>query len=493
MNITILGSCRQYEFKNYFHVNSIQDRLTFPHYTKEIIQALQYCKGIHTFDNSLSQYCFRTGILERKQISYQPELQIEYENSDIVVVEIASRLSYEWNGVYVHHILTEPQYGFHDIQNIRIRDLTDDEIESDILTIQQLVFPKKLIVIPHVYTRTYGKRYDLVKLTEKICANYTIPFINPSEHLSHETNIYEENTAFHYTKKGNELIGKLYKSYTENLFAQKTVVFIWKQEYSNHPKSKYGNFWGLGDMLRGVIGMYQLSKKYGFTLLSDISYHPISQFLKQDRHQFSSNIRTKLNTVPFIYPDSVESSVQSFMNSNESVLFMATNLTPAVYNTPLSEECKAFIQYILRPTSDFSSYILSQIDNLTSKQYEIIHYRLGDDELLYANESNLSYDRAYSHLEKNYKDTMVLLCDSSNFKEYIRNKNPNLQLFNTKTCHIGTSNSYTAIRDTLFEFYLMAYSTKITSFSRLEWISGFVNTVHKIYDIPLEGHYNIKY
>ena len=46
MKITIFGSCRQQALGKYYSTTSIQESLTYPHYTKEIIQAIEYCKGI---------------------------------------------------------------------------------------------------------------------------------------------------------------------------------------------------------------------------------------------------------------------------------------------------------------------------------------------------------------------------------------------------------------------------------------------------------------
>ena len=44
--ITILGSCRQESLYKNYNITSIQKNISYPHYTKEIIQAIEYCKGI---------------------------------------------------------------------------------------------------------------------------------------------------------------------------------------------------------------------------------------------------------------------------------------------------------------------------------------------------------------------------------------------------------------------------------------------------------------
>jgi hypothetical protein len=280
INISIFGSCRQNSLKDYYNVTSIHEKLTYPHYTKEIIQAMEYCKGLTTFDNTLTQYCFRTGILEKTPINYQKELQKEFENTDLFVIEIASRISYEWNSMYVHHILTEEQYGFHDIQTIKQRELSDEEIEEDILKIKKLVYPKKMLIVPHNYTYAHGKRYNLISLLEKLTMKYNIPFINPGKLMNGVPGVYENEKALHYTNKGNIIIGYEYKKAIDKLFDRKTVLLVWKGQYSNYPRTKDGFFWGIGDMLRGAIGLFKLSKKYDFDIIVDKSLHPISKVLK---------------------------------------------------------------------------------------------------------------------------------------------------------------------------------------------------------------------
>ena len=68
MKVTVFGSCRQQPLSKYYTVSSIQETVTYPHYTKEIIQAIEYCKGTHDMKSSDTSYCFRTGILQKREI-----------------------------------------------------------------------------------------------------------------------------------------------------------------------------------------------------------------------------------------------------------------------------------------------------------------------------------------------------------------------------------------------------------------------------------------
>lgn len=486
--ITILGSCRQYSIKNHFQTTSVQENLTFPHYTKEIIQAIEYCKGIHGFDNSQTRYCFRTGILQKREISNQKEFQRQFENTDLFILEIASRISYEWKNLYVHHILTEEQYGFHDIPNIVQRNLTDEEIEEDLLRIQELVYPKKLLVIPHVYTRESGKRYELVKLLERLTAKYGIPFMNPSELLKGQSDIYHEETAFHYTKKGDNAIAIEYKKKIDEIL-KKAVVLVWKSQYKNYPRTMHECFWGIGDMLRGAIGLFKLSKKYNFRLIVDKSFHPIADFFISNPHMYSKHVKETIDDIPLIFPDVVENYiVDNLIHKNTDHICFYSNMPLSAYNGESTAELKEFIRTLLQPTDKFTEYMDAKFADLNQSPYNILHYRLGDDELVRSSTHAVNYENVYNHVLQNYKVDDILITDSKYLKDMIQGRISTIRMFDTKPCHIGHEGSYENLQDTLLEFFLLMRAHKIRSFTKYGWISGFVSAVHHVFDIPLEGH-----
>ena len=53
MKITIFGSCRQV-IEQEFVISKIQEELTYPHYSKEIIQAIEFCKGISNIPEDIT-------------------------------------------------------------------------------------------------------------------------------------------------------------------------------------------------------------------------------------------------------------------------------------------------------------------------------------------------------------------------------------------------------------------------------------------------------
>ncbi len=483
MFITTFGSCRQHSIGNHFNLTSIQETLAYPHYTKEIIQAIEYCKRIHKFDNKYTRYCFRSGILDKREITYQSKLQEEFDRTDLFIIEIASRISYEWNNLYVHHILTEEQYEFHDIPAIKQRDLTDDEIEADILQISKLLFPKKILIVPHIYTRYSGKRYELVKLLEKITNKYNIPFINPSELLKDKQNVYADNN--HFTNYGHQLIGEEYKKVINNLVLKKTVVMPIKQSYYNYPDS----FWGFGDILRGIIGMHQLSKKYNFDLIVDFSLHQIGKIIKSYNHKYYNKMLQEQEQVQFLLSHQMDSTINNnLINSINDVLFVTTNMDLNTYNS-MDNHTRLFLNNILQFNDDFNKYVEEKMKRL-QKNYNVIHYRLGDDEIKNSNMNEEKYERVYRHLLSIYNKNDIVISDSIMFKKYIASKNSDILIEDTKIGHTGYEESLDAIKDTIYEFNLLKNAKLIKSYSTYGWISGFVQIVNKLFDVLLEGHIN---
>lgn len=474
MIITVLGSCRQESIKKYFNVTSIQEQLTYPHYTKEIIQAIKYCKDTSSIDNELTKYCFRTGILNKKSISCQNELQAEFEKTDIFVIEIASRISYEWNNLYVHHILSENQYGFHDIPNIIIRELSDKEIEDDILKIRNLLYPKKLLIVPHIYTRTSGKRYELVRLLEQLTSRHNIPFINPSELLKNYTDIFQpDHILHHYTDKGHSLVGEEYKKLLDTIKDEKICIHNYLSECKTNPQPP-----GLADFLRGTIALYNFSKIYGYKLYIN-GNHPIFSYMQPNISIITYNNIIDVEEIlpPLSYED-IYARLQTLFQ-NKQLLNVTTNCFYSYYDESLynfgsiSEDCRDYMKNILSPSQEIISkldYVFNTIYNIKlDDEFKVIHLRCGDnfihhnifDENLYIQYYNKIINLIILHANTNF----VLISDSSRIGAKLKQDIPQLKYWDNNKIHLGDlkNNTDTSVLDTLLDFYTMSKSNEIIS------------------------------
>ncbi len=219
---TILGSCRQYTIRDILDCNSLQEDITYPHYSKEVLQMIKYCKYNHISSEEASGL-LRGPLVTRKNIIYTNELKEKIESSDIYIVEISSSKSYEYMNndttYYAHHIAIEENRFFapeHIRNKIHIKQQTPEEIEKDIQEIVSILSPKPIILVSHYSSYNRGKRYELVTLLKDICSRHNILFINPAEELqkfSSDQLFVKEPVLSHYTPFGEQEIKKVYLNY----------------------------------------------------------------------------------------------------------------------------------------------------------------------------------------------------------------------------------------------------------------------------------------
>jgi len=269
----------------------------------------------------------------------------------------------------------------------------------------------------------------------------------------------------------------------------KTIIHVWTHTFNINQEhlSKYNYYnekefyFGLGDLIRSTIKLYELSKTMNFRLIVDIQLHPISAFLQIDKSEYSDLVLQNKNNIEYVCYGAVE----DYINQNtKEVSFILTN---DFFSGIVSNDCKTFIKNILKPTIEYQKYIDFQLSKLPFKKYNIMHYRLNDDEFKnngstkdtdYLNKVNYS-------IKSNKEKNDVLISDSLSFKQHVFLNN-NIFMFDTKLCHLGLSTDYYAIRDTLFEFFLVSYSSKIKTYCKIHLVSGFVKWISKIYDIPIQ-------
>ena len=219
MKITILGSCRQEAIESLYSTTSIKNNISYPHYTKEILSVIRFCLYGDVPPNE-TLFTFRSAIINNKPIYFTEELKNEFLNSDVYVIEIASRKSYKYKNRYTHHILYDDikfnrQYKNDIICNVQ----SDSEIENDIIEMKNLL-NKPIIIVGHIVTKSHGSRYELVKLLENICLKHDIFFINPIKEVNQRglniSNLVKnEPVIAHYNEKGIEQMKDIYKKYIE--------------------------------------------------------------------------------------------------------------------------------------------------------------------------------------------------------------------------------------------------------------------------------------
>ena len=285
------------------------------------------------------------------------------------------------------------------------------------------------------------------------------------------------------------------------------IIFVWVQKEiklefieTNEKKKVASHIWGLGDIIRGIIKMFQLSKKMNFEFIVDIRHHPVSQFLKIQPHDYETFIDNNIENIPFIFPGEVEKYI--FYNQDKDVLYLLTN---DFYQDPITEDCRDFIKKILAKNDEFQQFFLEKLcespfaveinrnivsssgDSVILPKYNILHFRIGDEELLGNDTKN--YDEETNIFKYNMEKNDILISDSVHFKNHIKT-HFNQFMFDIDMGHIGYEKNLEKIKNTLFEFFVMVHSQKIKSYSNYSWISGFVNIVKEIYNVELKNMKN---
>uniref|UniRef100_A0A6C0F160 Uncharacterized protein n=1 Tax=viral metagenome TaxID=1070528 RepID=A0A6C0F160_9ZZZZ len=228
-SITILGSCRQDSLYNNYRITSLKNNISYPHYSKEILQLINFCLN-NNIPEEETKYIFRSAILSNSTIKWSESLKNEVLNTDVFIIEIASRISYSYNDKYVHHILyDDTKYNNNYKNKIIVRDLTDEEIENDIdelckiLNNRNNIKKNNIIIVGHIVTKPSGKRYDLLCLLENICNKKNIPFINPVKEITKRGNRIldlvntNEHHINHYNDRGHSIIGNIYRDFIDKI------------------------------------------------------------------------------------------------------------------------------------------------------------------------------------------------------------------------------------------------------------------------------------
>jgi hypothetical protein len=265
---------------------------------------------------------------------------------------------------------------------------------------------------------------------------------------------------------------------------------------------------GLGDFIRGTITLLKLSKEMGFNVLVDLRYNPISNFLKtQDIDKlYLEKVDENLDNLKFFINRDILINyiIESFKNSdiitlhtnaitieNPSENFFSINSNI----NSLSEDIKNFIKNIFIPNDELQKYIDERMVNIPIN-YEIIHFRLGDQ---YSFESNNIPENKLVEFEElfknNYNENTILLSDNKYFKNYIKSKY-NIHIIDNEIEHLGDlnnnlNNNLDGVKGTLFDFFIQSNSKKIITFTIYHWISGFIYWSSLIYNIPFEARINI--
>ena len=264
---------------------------------------------------------------------------------------------------------------------------------------------------------------------------------------------------------------------------QKTVIQVLTHKVCNLQTTDKDNFWGLGDIIRGTVKLYHLSKIMGFRFIVDIQLHPISQFLQIQQHEYSDLIQQNKDNIEFVFPNTVEKHI---LSSKKEVIYFLTN---DLFAGDVTQDCKDFIKPLFSPNEEFQQYIDAKLYEIPNIHYNILHVRTGDGEMINSQIPH-SILKMIDYISPFIEENYIIISDSYLLKQLINKKRaltnlPPIFYFDTKPVHMGYNKDTDGLRDTLFEYFLLTKSQKIKTFSVYDWVSGFASWASRIYDIPL--------
>ena len=299
-----------------------------------------------------------------------------------------------------------------------------------------------------------------------------------------------------------------------------TVIHVFTNKCCNikYNPNDTSSYWGIGDLIRGTIKLYQYSLIMKFNYYVDISLHPISKYLINSNHKYEYLVQKNKDNIEYFYIDrlkdnlkkklkeaSEKSEYKDLKHSYDDNIIMLTTNDKIAECLPITDECKNFILNIFKPKPEFKLYFDNYVKNILklNDNYGICHFRLGD-ELLIKNENKLDIHTFLNkYIINDYIsiENDILLTDNKLLKKYVLDNNIMITP-NTIIKHLGLNNDEQqdqeqehnglntleedyGTRDTLIEFFLILNSKVIKSYTSYNWISGFVFWISVVKDIPI--------
>jgi len=358
-------------------------------------------------------------------------------------------------------------------------------------------------------------------LTDKFDRKKTLAKDMNRIHQFYQTNkmihkIHTDFTNFNNIDNQNiQLNNKLNIQLNIHRLRQKNIHIIhnvYQESYFENKKAT-----GLGDFIRGCYFLIQFCKKYNFHF-NIILNHPLALFLEK-YHKFyymKQHFNKKLfSSIQKFDPNNWISSEMDSNNylvrfeKSESILGDITayfNQLPVIQNNIFAYNCmfpydtimdseKTILREIFEPSAEMKGFIEKSLDSmgLSVKNYSVIHIRSGD---AYLFEETKIFDSIYfKNLCKNVEEILLLdssitnylfIADNNEIKYLLCQKFPNVKVLYNGISHFGEGKvlEFHKIRDTMLDFYLIANSAAIYSFTNYIHGSGFSLWCSVTYNIP---------
>ena len=296
----------------------------------------------------------------------------------------------------------------------------------------------------------------------------------------------------------------------DELYFNKSVISItniYQKTYNNNKCAT-----GFGDFIRGCYFMLDFCEMFHFQPNIVIN-HPLDEFL--ENHSITNNYDISQMMVSMFEDNNCikhilnhDNIIINTIRKNETIpqfvnylyALPIDNNNINIYNIvfpyiEVSEEHQQVMRHILKPNLEMKEYVVSTLENfeLTENNYISIHIRSGDSYLNGVDKQfNLTYLNHITNsvimlLNKHPNTYFFLIADNTFIKLHLSSKKIHrLNIMFNEIGHLGenTQLDRNQVKNTMLDFYLFAYSSRIYAFSSYDHGSGFSWWCAKTYGIP---------
>ena len=490
IKVSIFGSCRQDSISKRFSTTPIRDGLTYPHYTKEIIQAIKYVKSKGAIaPKNLAVFRNTQLGLPIRRVS---ALHKHFNETDVFVVEIASKISYEYEGDYFHHFAYDQPIGPHGprIEGVEIvaRVQSDEEIRQDMATIKSLLEPKPVIFVTHFCTYAGGSRAQLRDLVIEEARVLGSASFDPSQMLLNyraEKLVEDEKVISHFSQVGHEILSGRYQLIIlqEYLASVGGVVNLQLNQVLDSTPSRVQKLHvqGLGDSGLGLAYIYRYAIANGRVPGVNAKNYFASKFLMIDEDK----VAVALENIQTVFHEDPEKLLENAINVFTNKRF------PGSWDATMRD---FLISKLLTPTKAFGMILEQTKGDLgLFEPYETIHLRFSDSVFKTNSVNNIDFT---DFLEEFLNDMSIefirpenylVLSDSQYFNELAKKRG--FKIREGVIAHSGFSElTDTETLGILVDFFLLTHSKTIHQISSYSWGSGFSQLAAGVYNIPISRH-----
>lgn len=260
-----------------------------------------------------------------------------------------------------------------------------------------------------------------------------------------------------------------------------------------------GKSHGLGDLIRGMLVCSKICDNYGMKHIVLTKEHPIGEHLEYtyDESSIPKNLILNDNPVPSGLTTFTEGSTQIYKIASAGTHKIYTNfdyklafLKNVDHLLPPAQRTK--IRNILTPNAN-SLVKLNEIRSKLPEKYEILHFRFGDSTHGQVPKHKIELCKQFilrKYSIHKYELPLIVCCDSPLIKRSLPEE---ILVIPIEPVHVGNTTDKSKVLDTLIEYWIIANSERIISYTNYNWVSGFVRWVSWLNDIPLDGYVKFEY